>query len=122
MNTERLMPLKEFVTYIFQKKGTYYSTRGHVGKHQVWSGQKQEHGESTGHRIYWGFPGKGKGLVGIILVWALFLFVFLNFIYLCIYFWLRWVFAAARWLSLVVVSRGYSLLRFMGFLLRWLLL
>ena len=32
-----------------------------------------------------------------------------------IYFWLRWVFVAARGLSLVVVSRGYSSLRCTGF-------
>ena len=43
-------------------------------------------------------------------------------IYLFIYFWLRWVFVAARGLSLVVASRGYSLLRCAGFALRWLLL
>ena len=34
------------------------------------------------------------------------------FIYL---FWLRWVFIAARRLSLVAVSRSYSLLQSMGF-------
>ena len=39
-----------------------------------------------------------------------------------IYFWLRWVFIAARGLSLVAVSRGYSLLRCAGFSLEWLLL
>ena len=38
------------------------------------------------------------------------------------YFWLRWVFVAARRLSLVAVSRGYFSLRCMGFSLRWLLL
>ena len=41
----------------------------------------------------------------------LFLFFFnLNFFFkkLIFYFWLRWVFVAARSLSLVVVSRGYS--------------
>ena len=37
------------------------------------------------------------------------------------YFWLRWVFVAARGLSLVAVSGGYSLLRCVGFLW-WLLL
>ena len=49
---------------------------------------------------------------------------FLNFIiiFLFIYFWLRWVFVAVRWLSLVAVSGGYSLLRCTGFSLRWLLL
>ena len=39
-----------------------------------------------------------------------------------IYFWLCWVFAAARGLSLVVASMGYSLLWCTGFSLRWLFL
>ena len=43
-----------------------------------------------------------------------------TFIYLFI--WLCWIFVAVRRLSLVVVSRGYSLLRCAGFSLRWLLL
>ena len=46
-------------------------------------------------------------------------FFFFN---LFIYFWLHWVFVTVRRLSLVVVSGGYSLLRCMGFSLRWLLL
>ena len=49
-------------------------------------------------------------------------FFLFNFIYLFIYFWLRWVFIAAHWLSLVVASGGYSLLWCLGFSLRWLLL
>ena len=40
------------------------------------------------------------------------------FIYLFIYFWLRWVFVAVRGLSLVVASRGYSSLLCTGFSLR----
>ena len=48
--------------------------------------------------------------------------VFYLFIYLFIYFWLRWVFVAARGLSLVVVSGRYSSLRCAGFSLRWRLL
>ena len=44
-----------------------------------------------------------------------------NF-YLFIYFWLRWVFVAARGLSLVAASGGYSSLQCAGFSLRWLLL
>ena len=41
------------------------------------------------------------------LFWSL--FIFLNkFIYLFIYFWLCWFFAAARGLSLVAASGGYS--------------
>ena len=35
--------------------------------------------------------------------------------YLFIYFWLHWVFVAARGISLVVVSGGYSLLWCVGF-------
>ena len=52
-----------------------------------------------------------------------FFFIFNTFIYfLFIYSWLCWVFTAARRLSLVVVSGGYSLLQCSGFSLRWLLL
>ena len=39
-----------------------------------------------------------------------------------LFFWLRWLFAALRRLSLAVVSRGQSSLRWAGFSLRWLLL
>ena len=42
-------------------------------------------------------------------------------IYLFIYLWLRWVFVAARGLSLVVVSGGCSLLWCASFSLGWLL-
>ena len=45
---------------------------------------------------------------------------FKKFIYF-IYFWLHWVFVAARGLSLVVASGSYSSLRCAGFSLRWLL-
>ena len=41
---------------------------------------------------------------------------------LFIYFWLHWVFIAARGLSLVASNGGYSLLRCAGFSLQWLLL
>ena len=44
------------------------------------------------------------------------------FIYLLIYFWLRWVFVAARRLSLHEAIRGYSSLWCAGFSLRSLLL
>ena len=44
------------------------------------------------------------------------------FIYLFIYFWLCWVFVAARGLSLVAASGGCSSLRCAGFSLRWPLL
>ena len=40
----------------------------------------------------------------------------------CIYFWMRWVFVAARGLSLVATSEGLSLLRYVSFSLQWLLL
>ena len=44
------------------------------------------------------------------------------FLILFIYFWLRWVFVAARGLSLVAASGGYSSLPCTGFCLPWLLL
>ena len=47
---------------------------------------------------------------------------FLNLFILFIYFWLRWVFVAARRLSLVAASGGYSSLWCAGFSLWWLLL
>ena len=47
------------------------------------------------------------------------IYLFKNFLFI---FWLHWVFVAARRLSLVAVSRGYSSLRCMGFSLWWLLL
>ena len=47
---------------------------------------------------------------------------FLCFVSNFIYFWLRWVFVAARGLSLVGASGGYSSLQCVGFSLRWLLL
>ena len=43
-------------------------------------------------------------------------------IYLFIYFWLHWIFVAARGLSLVAASGGYSSLWYVSFSLRWLLL
>ena len=52
---------------------------------------------------------------------TLFLF-FISLFILFIYFWLCWVFVAARGLSLVVARGAYSLLRCPGFSLRWLLL
>ena len=67
---------------------------------------------------------EGEGTTGTVLPEALgghdATFIYL-FTYLLIYFWLRWVFVAARGLSLVVASRGYSSLRCAG-LLQWLLL
>ena len=56
-------------------------------------------------------------------------FFFLNYVpqprrifFLFIYFWLHWVFVAARGLSLVAARGGYSSLRCASFSLRWLLL
>ena len=48
--------------------------------------------------------------------------IFKNLFILYIYFWLRWVFVAARRLSLVAASRGYSSLQCAGFSFQWLLL
>ena len=52
---------------------------------------------------------------------AFFFYIYFYFI-LFIYFWLCWVFVAARGLSLVTASRGYSSLQCVGFSLQWLLL
>ena len=52
-----------------------------------------------------------------------FIYLLIYFkIHLFIYFWLCWVFIAARGLSLVAASGGCSWLRCAGFSLRWLLL
>ena len=55
---------------------------------------------------------------------AVFLVVLLLFfnVFICFYFWLCWVFVAARGLSLVAASGGYSSLRCAGFSSQWLLL
>ena len=49
------------------------------------------------------------------------LFFFYFILFIC-FFWPCWVFAAARGLSLVAASGGYSLLQCVGFSLQWLLL
>ena len=64
------------------------------------------------------------GMWSFIILFTYF-YMFIIFLFkkiLRIYFWLRWVFIAARGLSVVAVSGGYSLLRCTGFSLRWLLL
>ena len=53
---------------------------------------------------------------------VVFFLFFKSLFILFIYFWLCWVFVAARGLSLVAASGGYSSLRYEGFSLRWLLL
>ena len=72
------------------------------------------------------FPDQGSNLcVPCIGRWILFFFFFIKtiylLIYLFIYFWLRWVFVAARGLSLVAASGGYSSLWCRSFSLWWLL-
>ena len=52
----------------------------------------------------------------------IFSFFFNKFIYSFIYFWPCWVFVAARGLSLVAASGGYSSLQCVGFSFWWLLL
>ena len=67
-----------------------------------------------------GFPFLLLLFIFLFYISTILLLLFLN--YLFIYFWLCWVFIAARGLSLVMASRGYSLLWCSGFSLRWLLL
>ena len=57
-----------------------------------------------------------------ILLLSLLLFFFKFILFNLFSFWLRWVFVAARGLSLVAVSKGYSSLWCAGFSLRWLIL
>ena len=52
-------------------------------------------------------------------LWIFFSFSLKKKNYLFIYFWLRWVFAAACGLSPDAVSEGYSSSRCVGFSLRW---
>ena len=52
----------------------------------------------------------------------LYIYIYINLFILFTYFWLCWVFVASCKLSLVVASRGYSLLWSAGFSLQWLLL
>ena len=61
-------------------------------------------------------------LLPIILIFSLQSVLKKGFIYLFIYFWLCWIFIALLGLSLVVASRGYSLLWCVGFFLWRLLL
>ena len=53
---------------------------------------------------------------------VIFFLIYIKLFILFIYFWLRWVFIAARGLSLVAPSGGYSSLWCVGFSLWWLFL
>ena len=55
VNMERLMPLKEFLTFSEGRgvhRSTWRSTR--------FGQSRSRSGETTDHNLYWGFPGKGK--------------------------------------------------------------
>ena len=81
-------------------------------------------GGGTEWRAKGGECGSQRAAQGILMVMEVFpiFFFFINLFILFFYFWLRWVFVAARRLSLVAASGGYSSLRCTGFSLRWLLL
>ena len=49
------------------------------------------------------------------------IYIYLFFIYLFDYFWLCWVFVAARRLSLVAAGGGLLFVEVCGLLMRWLL-
>ena len=83
-------------------------------------------------KIRWPYVHGFISGLSILFHWTIFLFLcqyhtvlitvaFFFLIYL-FYFWLCWVFATVRGLSLVAVSRGYSSLWCAGFSLWWLLL
>ena len=63
------------------------------------------------------FQIAGKSVFKILIITEL-IFFFINLVY----FWLHWVFVAARGLSLIAASGGYSSFRCTGFSLQWLLL
>ena len=78
--------------------------------------------------LFFGFPsyvGHHSALVEFPVLYSMFslvVYFFLKFFFkinLFIYFWLRWVFVAARGPPLVVVSGGHSSLQCTGFSLRW---
>ena len=68
------------------------------------------------------FSNREVIIISILIIYKHELNIIIFIFYKFIYFWLRWVFVAARGLSLVAVSGGYSSLRCVGFSLRWLLL
>ena len=81
-------------------------------------GQQSEFSSSLNPGIYkWTHTITLTKILNFLSALSFFLPSFLSF-----YFWLRWVFIAARGLSLVASSGGYSSLRCTGFSLRWLLL
>ena len=63
-------------------------------------------------------PPATLGLLLLLVTGVPFIFISMTFYF----FWLCWVFVAARGLFLVVESGGYSLVQCVGFSLRWLLL
>ena len=71
--------------------------------------------------VWHGGNNRSLGLLYIVSAREMWAF-FLKYFYLFIYYWLRWVFVAARRLSLVAASGGYSSLWCTGFSLWWLLL
>ena len=82
------------------------------------SGQEDKTGGEEGHFCI--VPLKGTLPQSHWLFLTYIVFFFKCAFILFIYFWLCWVFVAMR-LSLVVVSRGYSLMWCKGFSLPWLL-
>ena len=62
------------------------------------------------------------GLLPHWLLWIRWLWTFRYRVFVCLFFWLCWVFVAAHRLSLVAASGGYSSLWCAGFSLWWLLL
>ena len=91
-----------------------------------WSSVKTSHFHCRGHRIN---PWMGNwdlhATQHIIWPWIpqhCLLFFFFKWFYLFLNFWLCWIFVAACSLSLVVASRGYSLVVLLGFSLQRVLL
>lgn len=55
---------KSLYTHSSQKEGAYHAMGDHVGRHQIWSGDKRVKGENVGNSLYCGFLGKELGRHG----------------------------------------------------------
>ena len=93
-----------------------------MGWGREWREGGRNYKEAQGN--FWGdvhYLDSGDDFTGVYICQNLSkLLTLMFFLYKFIYFWLYWVFVAARGLSLVATSGGYSLLFCVGFSLWWL--
>ena len=107
-NACRRSPHRHFPTGT--KARLYYSqilegsrhTNAHAASSWV-ERERESMSADLGLCLYWGLRMRCLGFCRFTHCWLIFFFLINLFIYLFIYFWLRWVFVAAHGLSLVVV-------------------